>query len=222
MTKNNIYKRGMIYKIIPISREEGAVYIGSTTKRLSTRLSQHKAVYSDWLKNNKLMRVSSFTLFEKYGVDNCIIELVTEYPCENQMQLRRQEGEIIRQTVCVNKLIAGRTRKEYNQDNKEKIARKQKEYENNNKERLDIKKKEWHIKNIKKTMESNKKLYDKKIMYHCGCGTSCNKTIKSKHFKSKTHIKWYKTTLEYKREQIRESTNKSIKKMSLLVQQMKF
>ena len=53
------------------------------------------------------------------------------YPCENKEQLNKREGEIIREIGTVNKQIAGRTYKEYYEDNyyeknKEKIAEQRK------------------------------------------------------------------------------------------------
>ena len=48
------------------------------------------------------------------------MELYEEYPCDNVEQLRRREGEIIRELKPVlNKQIAGRTEKEWREDNKE-------------------------------------------------------------------------------------------------------
>ncbi len=71
-TKIN-YNNGKIYKIEPLNGEEGDIYIGSTTKQyLSQRMDSHR---SDFKKFNegKKVSITSFKLFEKYGIENCNI-----------------------------------------------------------------------------------------------------------------------------------------------------
>jgi hypothetical protein len=63
--------------------------------------------------------ITSKILFEKY--DDVRIELIEEFPCENKMELNKREGHYIRTLECVNKLVAGRTKKEWREDNKEKF-----------------------------------------------------------------------------------------------------
>ena len=48
--------------------------------------------------------------------------------------LQKQEGHYIKNTDCLNKKVEGRTRKEYQEDNGEKISEKWKEWYENNKE----------------------------------------------------------------------------------------
>ena len=69
----------------------------------------HKRDYKKFL-NGKFNYITSFEIV-KY-VD-CYIELIIEIPCNNVNQLRKFEGNYIRNMNCVNKYIAGRTRKEY-------------------------------------------------------------------------------------------------------------
>ena len=57
-------------------------------------------------------------------MDNCKIELIENYCCECKEELLRREGHYIRENECVNKLIAGRTKKEYKSENKEKLIHK--------------------------------------------------------------------------------------------------
>jgi hypothetical protein len=99
------YKNGKIYKLW--SPEGDDIYIGSTIQPLYARLSAHK----------RKMKYSSKILFEKY--DDVRIELIECFPCDNKEQLNKKEGEYIRKLDCVNRNIAGRTKKEYNEDNKE-------------------------------------------------------------------------------------------------------
>jgi len=104
------YNLSKIYKIYPmvVGVDEGDVYFGSTTQALSKRMVKHRTSYKT---GNDTC--SSKILFEKYGVENCVIELVEEYPCENKEQLSKREGFFIRNNMCVNVRIAGRSKKEY-------------------------------------------------------------------------------------------------------------
>ena len=119
--------QGLIYRIT--SESTPLVYIGSTTKSLKKRFWGHKASYKGWLES----KIEYVTSFEILKFDDAKIELIEEFPCDDIQELRRREGEIIRQTEnCVNKHIAGRTRQEcmteYYQANKEKLREQKAEY----------------------------------------------------------------------------------------------
>ena len=123
------YSKGKIYCLR--SHQTDDVYIGSTIQSLAKRKGAHISAYKGYL-NGKYPFVTSFYIV-KY--DDCYIELIEEYACENKQQLERKEGEYIRSRYCVNKYIAGRTYKEYRADNKEKISEINAEYYANNKEK---------------------------------------------------------------------------------------
>jgi hypothetical protein len=119
------YNNGKIYKIEALNGEEGDIYIGSTTKELlSQRMSKHRSDYKCWLKA-KSSKITSYILFEKYGVKNCKIVLIENFNAMSSDGLRSREAFYIKSTKCVNKVIPLRTKKEYNKlyciDNKEKI-----------------------------------------------------------------------------------------------------
>ena len=136
------YKNGKIYKLWSPQGDE--IYIGSTVNTLARRKSLHKSK----------MNCCSKLLFEKY--DDVRIELIEEFPCENKMELNKREGQHMRNNTCINKYIAGRTIKEYHEDNKEKIKQYQKEWYEDNKEKILEKMKEYYEDN-----KENKKIYDK-------------------------------------------------------------
>ena len=121
----NVYQNGKIYKIVDVGYNEQ--YFGSTTVELSTRMSRHRAKYREYNKTQKSF-YSSFILFDKYGIENCKIELVEIYPCDSKDELTRKEGQWIKNVDCVNKCVAGRTKKEYHDDNLDQIKLKKKEY----------------------------------------------------------------------------------------------
>ena len=51
------------------------------------------------------------------GADKFYIELIEEYPCDNVEQLRQGEGHYIREMGTLNKLVAGRTREQWETEN---------------------------------------------------------------------------------------------------------
>ena len=87
--------------------------------------------------------------------DNWYIELFENFPCNSKEELNKREGEIIREIGTVNKQIAGRTYKEYYEDNKDEMLKKMKEYRQNNKGKKKEYDEEIRFANIKKNI--NKK-----------------------------------------------------------------
>jgi hypothetical protein len=119
-TKN--YNLGKIYKIEPIiEHKEEDIYIGSTCKPLlSQRMTQHRKGYKHWKTNNKNF-MTSYLLFDKYGLGNCEITLIENVNAKNIDELRAREKYYIKTMKCINKCVAGRTVKEYYIDNKNDI-----------------------------------------------------------------------------------------------------
>jgi hypothetical protein len=134
------YSLGKIYRITG----NGVSYIGSTIQPLNERLTQHKYDYRKYLKG----KYHYTTSYECVSDENCVIELIENYPCNNKTELERREGEIIQATECVNKNVAGRTdqeyKREYFQANREKIAEYQREYREANREANREKRAEYH------------------------------------------------------------------------------
>jgi hypothetical protein len=61
-----------------------------------------------------------------------VYRIISRIFCENKEQLNKREGQIIREIGTLNKRIAGRTNKEYNDDTKGK----RNENYNNNKDKI--------------------------------------------------------------------------------------
>ena len=187
------YKNGKIYCIR--SYQTPDIYIGSTVQRLCKRIGSHREKYTKWL-NDKHRYTSSFELM-KY--DDCYIELIKDYPCENKEQLHKKEGEYIREMTCVNRCIPGRTKKQYQQDNSEKIREYKKQYQQQNKKKLAEKQKKYQENNKQKITERGKKYYEKnkeKILEQnkekitCDCGNIVTKNSLSRHKKTIKHQKF--------------------------------
>jgi vacuolar-type H+-ATPase subunit H len=185
------YSNGKIYKIYPITGEDEC-YIGSTTTPLCNRYAEHKKRY-----NNDTIRENSKILFNKYGIENCKIELLELCPCDTKEQLHAREAYHIRNNNCVNKNIPNRTRKEYREDNKETIAKRKKTYREDNKEVIAEKRKQYRdnnkeiiAKRRKKYREANKKTISEKgkITVKCICGSEVRKDNLARHKKTKHHL----------------------------------
>jgi adenylate kinase family enzyme len=127
----NEYKNGKIYLIY--SKKYPIIYFGSTTKTIEKRLIEHENSYESFL-NGTSKYVSSFEILKlgDYG-----ILLVKECVCNSKKELAWIEGEYIKNNycLCVNKYIPGRTQKEWDEDNKEKIVKHRKDYDHQNKEK---------------------------------------------------------------------------------------
>jgi alpha-galactosidase/6-phospho-beta-glucosidase family protein len=186
------FKRAKIYTIR--SHKTNLVYVGSTIEPyLSSRMRGHRKGYKRF-KRGVVTYCSSFDIFE---IDkDCYIELHEMYPCESKLELRKREGEIIRSLDCVNRAIAGRTRKEYREDNKERIREKDRQYRQNNKEKDKARKQKWkednpeYFKKYHKQYHQNNKQKIKARQsksYQCECGNTITWGSKSRHFRTKKH-----------------------------------
>ena len=158
----NKYNNALVYKITSLSHPE-ICYIGSTCSSLKRRLAEHKNKFKIY-NNGKYNYVSSFELL-KY--DDAFIELIEKFPCESRKELSEREGFYIRSTIeCVNKRIAGRTKKEKNED-----------YYQKNKNILN--------EITKKYRQEHELILNQK--HSCECGGKFTTCGKSHHFKTKLH-----------------------------------
>ena len=161
------YSKGKVYKIL--NNKTPDVYVGSTCQKLSKRLANHKT------RLNEGKETLLYNKMRELGDKNFYIELVEDYPCENGEQLKRREGEVIREIGTLNEKIAGRTKQEYNDENRESKNCKERERYNNNKE-------ERQQKHREKYAEMTK------IKITCGaCGGVHNKKNTPNHRRSKRH-----------------------------------
>ena len=206
------YQNGKIYAIR--SHQTDNIYIGSTCSPLYKRFYDHKANYKS--KKNKI----NYSSFKIVKYDDAYIELLEEYPCNSKEELNKKEGEYIRSMDCVNKEIAGRTEKEYKEENKEHYKQLSKKYRKENKEHLKeyIKKyrkenkehlKEWgkkyysNLDNKKKAIERakeyNKKpevIEKRKQKYNCECGGKYQYSSKAEHMRCKKHMDYVNNNID--------------------------
>ena len=150
---------GQIYKITSSNTEK--IYIGSTSKSLTERLRCHEYNYKAY-QNGKTNNVKSFEILEK---KNYKIELLEEIEYETKNELHEREGYYIRKyrDICVNRYVAGRTKKQYCKDNADKIR-------------------QYYKDNMVKIKEQQSEKLE------CVCGGRFARHNKVRHNKSKKHI----------------------------------
>lgn len=188
------YQNGKIYTIRSRSRED-LVYVGSTCNSLAKRLGGHRSKY----RNNRQHNMSSFQVLD---IGDEYIELLELYPCSNNMELERREGQLIRSMNCVNKRVERRTAAEYYQDKKESIKARTNQYYQDNKEACKAQRKQYHQDNkescnsyTRNYRQANKEALKAKRTQRIPC-SYCNQTFsrggKVRHIKSQTHQANYK------------------------------
>jgi hypothetical protein len=160
------YKNGKIYTI-RYKNDDTLIYVGSTVQPLFKRWHQHKCRVNN--ENHKSYDISLHQKIKETNIEDWYIELYEDFSCNSKEQLNKREGEIIREIGTLNKRIEGRTKKEYTEDNKDKIKQYKKEYQEKNKDKILEKKKQYQQDNkdkIKEYYENNKgKLLEKKKQY---------------------------------------------------------
>lgn len=179
------YQNGKVYTIRNLSDKE-LVYVGSSCQKLCARWMDHKSR----CKQTKYHNIKLYKVMNDMGVDNFYIELYEEFPCQNKEQLTKREGEVIREIGTLNQVIAGRSSKEYFQENKELILEKAKKYYKYNNEEILERKKEYYNSVAKLKYENNKEtlLQSRKEKIICECGSTVRKADFSQHIKTKKHL----------------------------------
>ena len=120
------------------------LYIGSTIRQLDVRMKQHM---------RDMYKYTNFKLYkamQEFEPNNFNIYLLEEFEYIDVKELRRREGKYIKIIrPLLNTYIAGRTLKEYNEDNKEslKLYRKlyYRKYRETHKEKLRKYRKDYYI-----------------------------------------------------------------------------
>jgi hypothetical protein len=185
------YSLGKIYKIV--CNNTGLIYIGSTCEpTLARRLANHKRHLNHW-KTGKGHYMTSYKILENNNYD---IVLLENHPCDSKDDLHKRERYHIESIDCVNKIIVGRTKQEYEKDNADYIKEYQKKYgpkyREDNKEILSQKKKLYREKNKEKMIEKDKIRYEinkDKLLekFQCICGKIISNCSKLRHQKCKHH-----------------------------------
>tara|TARA_R110000868_G_scaffold77528_1_gene221873 strand:+ start:66 stop:722 length:657 start_codon:yes stop_codon:yes gene_type:complete len=207
------YSKALIYKIVCKDLTITEKYYGSTTN-FKNRKSHHK---SNCININS--SASNFPIYQfiriNGGWENWNMILEKEYPCENKLQLEREERLCMENdNNRLNKALPTQSKQEYYDNNKDEILLQMKEYYQNNKDVILEYHKEYYEINKDKILEyqneyrennknkiseyhkeyreNNKdKISEKtKEKIECECGSIFRKGEISRHKKSKKHQKY--------------------------------
>ena len=191
------YENSKIYKIV--DNTNGNIYIGSTVKKLSERLGQHRTAYKMFL-DGKRGNVKSFEIIKNGDYDIILLEECKDIT--NKEQLYARERYYIDSLECVNKVIPGRTSKEWYEDNKDQVTQYRKQYYEENKDQVTQYRKQYYEINQEEILNYQKQYYaahSEKIKQHrnekvicpfCHCQyTRINKTHHQRSLKHQKNIK---------------------------------
>ena len=103
-----------LIRIYTITSELGnMVYVGSTEKTVDTRFKGHVSSFKTVKKRPCYSPTTSHQLFEKYGIENCVITEIASQVC-NEQQRDELENKFIDEYKankiynCVNRMRAGK------------------------------------------------------------------------------------------------------------------
>tara|TARA_R110002126_G_scaffold160128_2_gene307658 strand:- start:2724 stop:3200 length:477 start_codon:yes stop_codon:yes gene_type:complete len=155
------YQQGKIYKIT--CGDE--TYYGSTAMTLRERMWAHKSNFKRW-KKGVGGNCRSFTLFDRYGFENCPIELVEDYSCETKKELDIREDWYIKNKECINEKSAHTSREEQLEQRRR-----------------------WYQAHKEETTQK------KKERVVCDCGQMVQKTQTARHRRTERHLAKLNLTL---------------------------
>jgi len=100
--------KGFIYKIY--DNTNGNVYYGSTSQRVSQRITNHRSSYKLYCNGQKTAYCKSFDILCNNDYTYSVIE---EGKYDNRYELYNRERYYIENFNCINKFIPNQTKKEY-------------------------------------------------------------------------------------------------------------
>ena len=193
-----------IYKLTILNSD--LFYIGSTSN-INRRILQHKY---NLLLDNQQLKAYHYKLYksirENGGWDNCLVEVIETIECDNCKEAKIKEQQYIDtlssnlNSIKSHTTITKKERDKQYYDNTKDTKRK--EYLNENKERIKEYNHEKHINNQEKNLQIAKQYrekYPERIKENnkkqtgmppilCECGKYYTYKHKARHLKSKYHI----------------------------------
>lgn len=173
------YEQSKIYKIVCNITNE--IYIGSTTKHyISDRLANHRSHYKKFKEGTKGY-MTSFKILERGDYSIILIE---KFPCTTREELIARERFYIESTICINKRIEGRTKKEWYEQTKPERLKTIKNYHDEHKEEIKEWKKNWYHENKGEINNKRKEKHQCEV-----CGSSYSFGNLTRHIKTEKHKK---------------------------------
>ena len=180
------YSKACIYKIACKDPNITDVYVGSTTN-LAKRRYRHKSNCNNLNSSKYNLNVYQF-IRDHGGFDNFEIIKLENFPCASFEELAKQERQWLEELgATLNKLVPSRTtseyKKQYYQDNQDKICEYGKQYHQQNRYKILERKKQRYEQNREKFLKKN----------DCECGGTYTLVNKARHLKTTKHQNYLKT-----------------------------
>jgi hypothetical protein len=192
---NNKYINSVVYKIYCKDKNINDIYIGSTAN-FKHRCRDHKNNCKNINSEKYNFKLYKF-IRENGGFDNFIFEIIKKFSFENKRELEAEEDKyILELNSTLNFKRASRNKKQWHEDNKEKLKEKKKQFYEKNSEKIKEKSKQYYENNKEKYAEYQKQYNEKnkekikeerKIKTICQCGSVYNSNHKNRHEKTQKH-----------------------------------
>ena len=180
------YKKVIIYKLVCNDLSVKDLYVGHTTD-FTNRKRNHKNRClnpNDSKHNYKVYKM----IRENGDWNNWSMIEIEKYPCNDDNEARSRERywyEVLNANLnMISPTLDVEKRKNYYENNKNKINDKQKEYYKKNKNEINDRHKDYYIRNKDKRKDY---LQEK---HQCLCGGCFTTANKSQHSKTKRHLKY--------------------------------
>lgn len=200
------YENSLIYKLCCKDTDVKDIYVGSTTN-FRLRKCGHKSQCHNIKCKQYNYYVYQF-IRDNGGFENWDMIEVEKYPTTDKKNLEKRERYWTEELCAsLNKVIIGRTRKEWHEDNKEHVAEYQREWRKDNDESLVEYKKDYYQNNKEHLINESKKRYDEKkekiliqqkagyskkkgVKVICECGSEVTFCNLPKHKQTKKHLEF--------------------------------
>jgi hypothetical protein len=161
MPKMNMdYSKCVIYRIVCKDLNITECYVGHTTN-LIQRKYRHSITYTNPNTKDYNYKINQY-IRENGGWSNFELIEIEKYPCSDINEATKRERywkEFY--NANLNSNIPSRTKKEWNEDNADKLKKYHKEYYNENADKILEKAKQYQIENKEKINERKKEYIDK-------------------------------------------------------------
>jgi hypothetical protein len=190
------YSKTVIYKIYCKDASINNVYVGHTTN-FNSRQSVHQSKSN----TDKGYGFKLYSIIKgNGGWDNYYMDIIEEYPCDDKIQAKQREQYWYQQlNANMNELLPYISA----EDSKKKRINYQKKYFENNRDYYINYNKNYYAKFPEKKKEIALKYYNdnkekicqknKERRFDCVCGINIRHVDRSKHNKTKTHLKFLST-----------------------------
>ena len=191
------YSNTCFYKLVCNDLNITKCYVGHTTD-FRKRKTQHKTVCHNENAANHNITVYKF-IRETGGWNDWSMILIEQRCCENALDACKRERELIEELQAeLNNVIPSRSKKEWVEDNKDKVQEYKHGYHQANIEKIHDQKREYYLKNKEHILTKSKEFHaenkEKRNTFYnqvrtCECGLTYTVANKARHETSQKHIK---------------------------------